>query len=189
LPNSYRQLSLAISQSNLYNQDFKDDQKTEYDFNENASRVKKIVDNQIQEDTKNLKTLKLVQSNLFYLKQEKQYDYLQRILSKLIADNYAENSDEYVSVIGEFYEYLAWIYAEQYNGRSFIKIHDDANNWLKLKKPSTLQTRIINKKLINNKMTFFFSVNQDYLNTFIKSDWKIVDDYLNEFYLLTNTSV
>jgi CHAT domain-containing protein len=185
LPNSYRQLSLAISQSNLYNQDFKDDQKTEYDFNENASRVKKIVDNQIQEDTKNLKTLKLVQSNLFYLKQEKQYDYLQRILSKLIADNYAENSDEYVSVIGEFYEYLAWIYAEQYNGRSFIKIHDDANNWLKLKKPSTLQTRIINKRLINNKMTFFFSVNQDYLNTFIKSDWKIVDDYLNEFYLLT----
>jgi CHAT domain-containing protein len=182
---SYSQLSSIISKLNLYNKDFKDDAKIEYNLNENIGRIKNSIDIQIKQDPKNLVALNFVRSNMYYLKQEKQFEYLEKILTKLISDNYFETSDEYVLIIGEFYEYLGWIYAEQFNSKKFQKTIDEAQNWIKLKTPLTAQTRVSKKRILHLNATFALSLNLDSINIFIKKDLKNIENYLNEFELLS----
>jgi len=181
---SYYELSSEISKLNLYNKDFKDDSKVEYDLNENIGRIKNSIDNQIKEGSKNLVTLNFVRSNMFYLKQEKQFEYLEKIFTKLINENYSETSDEYILIIGEFYEYLGWIYAEQFNSKKFKKTIEEAQNWIKQKTPLTVQTRVTKKRILHLNAIFALSLNLDSINTFIKTDIKNIENYINEFELL-----
>lgn len=180
---SYFELSAEISKLNLYNKDFKDDQKAEYNLNENLGRIKNSIDSKIKESSKDLETLKSVRFNIYYLKQEKEYEYLEKILTKLIEDNYSESSEEYILHIGEFYEYLAMIQAEQSNFRKFRKIINESSNWIK-KKPNTTQSRITNKRLLHLNAVYAFSDENYIIKDFIKSDWKKTDNYLNEFFSL-----
>lgn len=182
---SYYELSAEISKLNLYNQNFKDDLKVEYNLNDNMGRIKNSIDSQIKQNSKNLETLNIVKYNIFYLKQEKQFEYLEKILTKLINDNYTENSDDYISLVGEFYEYLALINAEQSNFKKFRKIINESSKWLKQKTPITTEIRIVNKKLLHLNAVYSYSDEPYIITDFMKSDWKKTENYLNEFFSLS----
>ena len=185
LPNSYRELVSSISGTNLFNNDFKEEKKAEYDLDENLGRVKKIINDKINQNSKSLDNLKLVNSYVYYLKTEKQFDYLNKILIRLVADNYSETSQEYIFYIGGFYETIVSIYGEQHDSKNFLISVNDWEDWIK-SKPKGSYVRVINARMENLKNTYAFTGDPNFIKKFITSEWKKTDAYINEFFTLSS---
>ena len=183
LPPSYTALVDVLTKSNLYAQGFKDDTNINYDEKSNIGRLKNKINDLVNNDIKNVKTLKTIGSDVYYLKNVKEYGYLQNILPKLIQANYDEDKDDHVELLGQFYLDLASTYYDQNDYKNYNRIISDAEIWLK-KKTVTPYTRVIYAKILNDKGFRSLLSNIDYLNNFKKTEWKYVDNYLNEFYSL-----
>jgi CHAT domain-containing protein len=183
LPSSYYEIVDLLTQTNLYAQGFREDSGINYDETSNINKLKNKIDSLANADTKSLENLKKIKSNIYYLMSINEFDYLQKLLSKIIDANYLEDKDEYIELIGQFYLDLAKTYYDQFDIKKYSKIIVDAENWLKKKSPSPY-TKVLYAKILNDKSMRILLSDTNYMNEFKKRDWKLVDNYLNEFNLL-----
>jgi len=185
LPESYYEVVDLLTKTNLYSKGFKDDVVIDYKKEENIERLKTIINEKVKSDIKNINTLKLIETRSYFLIQSEEYEYLEDIIIKAISDNYSQDSDEYIKLLGKFYSTLAEIYYKQSNIQKLKKINLDAQNWLK-KKPTSIHVKLINKNFLTNVYHSTMMMDtKDFIKQFTGNDWKKIDNYLNEFYLLS----
>jgi len=183
IPDNYYKISEALANLNLFGLDFKDKKEIPYNVKNNISRITKLIDVEIKSDGKSIESLKKIEQNIYYLIQERQYEYLQKILPVLIDKNYSEDSEKYLEIIGSFYLNLAQSYYDQFKINNQIKVLSDAETWIK-KKRVNAQSRVLYAKILTTK-SYNFLGDTSTLNTFKTRDWKFIDAYINEFYLLS----
>ena len=183
LPSSYYEIVDLLTKTNLYAQGFKEDLKIDYDEKSNANKLKEKIENIINSDIKNIENLKKLETSTYYLISAKEFDFLQKLLPKIIEANYLQDSDEYIRIIGSFYLDLAQTHSEQFDVNKYSKVISDAEDWLKKKTPSP-HTKVLYAKILNDKSMRMLLSGGSYVNDFKKRDWKLIDNYLNEFYLL-----
>jgi CHAT domain-containing protein len=185
LPDSYYEIVDLLNKTNLFSKGFKDDIIIDYKKEENSQRLKNRIDEKVTSDVKNIDTLKLIENRSYFLIQNGDYDYLESVLKKVIEANYSESDDEYIKLLGKFYTSLSTIYHNQSDTKKLIKNNLDAVNWLK-KKPISIHTRIINKNFLTNVNHSILMLDiYKYAQEFKESGWLKIDNYLNEFYLLS----
>lgn len=185
LPDSYYKVADLLTKTNLYNQGFNNDVKIEYNEKDNIQRLKNRIAETVNNEIKNIDTLKLIEKNSYFLLQAKEEIFLEDIFIRAIKANYSENSDEYITFIGKFYIDLSKIYSSQKNIKKFLKNYLDAENWLNTKTKS-LNTRLIYKKLQTGKWYNYLLLSpQQFMSEFKDNDLPKFESYLNEFSLLS----
>lgn len=185
LPESYYDVVDILTKTNLYSKGFKDDVLIDYKKEENTQRLKTRIDEKVKSDIKDIDTLKLIENRSYFLIQSAEYDYLEDILKKAIQNNYSEDSDAYINLLGKFYSTLAEIYYKQSNLQRLTQNNLDAENWLK-NKTTSIHTRLINKNFLTSAWHSIILLDpKKFVKEFKDIGWKKIDNYLNEFYLLS----
>jgi hypothetical protein len=168
-----------IGSSNLYSKDLNPDRGVNIDTKNTINRHKEIIDEIFdKKKTTDLTSLKIIKGRLFNLKNLKEYAYLEKILPILIKDNYNPISEEHITYLNSFYDYLGEVYLEKRDVSALIKLQNQGIEWaLKLKQGP--HAKVAYAKILSQTNTKIILLDAYYYNK--KDIWKKVDNYLYEF--------
>ena len=153
LSKNYMSLVDMIGSSNLYSKDLNPDRGVNIDTKNTINRHKDIIDEIFdKKKTTDLASLKIINGRLFNLKNLKEYPYLEKILPILIKDNYDPISEEHITYIKSFYDYLGEVYLAKRDVAALIKLQNQGIEWaLKLKQGP--DAKVAYAKILNQTNT------------------------------------
>ena len=183
LSKNYVSLVDMVGSSNLYSKDLIADRGVNIDSKNTINRHKEIIDEIFdKKKTTDLTSLKLINGRLYNLINLKETAYLEKILPILIKDNYNPISDEHITYILSFYDYLGEVYLTKRDVSALIKLQNQGVEWaLKLKQGA--HAKVAKATILTKTNTKIILLDPYHYN---KNDiWKLVDNYLSEFDLLS----
>ena len=183
LSKNYVSLVDMIGSSNLTSKDLNPDRGVNIDSKNTIIRHKEIIDEIFdKKKTTDLTSLKLIKGRLFNLKNLKEISYLEKILPILIKDNYDTISEEHISYVTSFYDYLGDVYLTNRDLSSLIRLQNQGVEWASKLKQGP-DAKVAYATVLNQTNTKIILLDPYHYNK--KDIWKLVDNYLYEFDLLT----